>query len=109
MGKTIIVSDIPDGISETKVLLYFQTKSNGGGEVEKIKLFSEYWTALVVFEEAQGKKLNIIERRKSLYYVSRQYTTSFIIAGLIEEGEKERGREEGEREEDLHLRLTLFH
>ena len=56
LGKTIIVSDIPDGINETKVLLYFQKKSNGGGEVGRVKLFTEYRTALVVFEEAQGKK-----------------------------------------------------
>ena len=56
LGKTIIVSDIPDGISETKVLLHFQKKSSGGGEVEGVKLFSEYRTALVVFKNVQGKK-----------------------------------------------------
>ena len=56
LGKTIIISDIPDGITETNVLLHFQKKSKGGGEVNEVKLFSEHRTALVVFEETQGKK-----------------------------------------------------
>lgn len=55
LEKTILVSDIPNGITEKEVAFYFQKRDNGG-EVETINMFSEHRTALVVFSEVQGKK-----------------------------------------------------
>ena len=51
--KTILVSDLPDEVTESSVHIHFQKKKNGGGEVEKVEMLGE-GKARVVFEKPEG-------------------------------------------------------
>ena len=53
-SRTILVSNLPDGVTEGDVHIHFQKKKNGGGEVEKVTVLPEGNTALVVFEDPEG-------------------------------------------------------
>ena len=53
-SRTVLVSDLPEGASESDVHVHFQKNRNGGGEVEKVTLLQEENKALVVFEDPQG-------------------------------------------------------
>ena len=54
--RTILVSDLPEGVSESDVHIHFQKKRNGGGEVEKVIISQEKNKALVVFEDPKGQQ-----------------------------------------------------
>ena len=53
-SRTVSVSDLPEGTSESDVHTHFQKNKNGGGEVEKVTLLQEKNKALVVFEDPEG-------------------------------------------------------
>jgi hypothetical protein len=53
-SRTILVSNLPEGVTESGVYIHFQKKKNGGGEVEKVTVLPEGNTALVVFEDPEG-------------------------------------------------------
>ena len=53
-SRTVLVSDLPEGTSESDVHIHFQKNRNGGGEVEKVVLLQEKNKALVVFEDPEG-------------------------------------------------------
>ena len=52
-SRTVSVSDLPEGTSESDVHIHFQ-KNKNGGEVEKVTLLQEKNKALVVFEDPEG-------------------------------------------------------
>ena len=51
--RTILVSDLPEGVSESDVHIHFQKKRNGG-EVDKVIILQEENKALVLFEDPEG-------------------------------------------------------
>ena len=54
-ARTVVVTDIPKGESESSLFIHFQKKKNAGGEVEKVRLSRTGETAWVVFEKHEGK------------------------------------------------------
>ena len=55
--RTVLVSNLPEGMTENNVWIHFQKKKNGGGEVEKVQMLGE-GKARVVFEEREGSSHN---------------------------------------------------
>ena len=53
-SRTIFVSGLPEGVTESDVRIHFQKKKNGGGEVKQVTVLPERNTALVVFEDPEG-------------------------------------------------------
>ena len=53
-ARTVSVSGLPDGVTENTVIIHFQKKKNGGGEVEKVQMLGE-GKAIVVFEVPEGR------------------------------------------------------
>ena len=50
--RTVLVSDLPEGTTESNVFIHFQKKNNGGGEVEKVTVLPGN-VAVVVFEDSE--------------------------------------------------------
>ena len=55
-GNTVLVSDLPEGLTENNIHTHFQ-KENGGGDVQEVILFPGNKQALVVFEDPEGERL----------------------------------------------------
>ena len=53
-SRTIMVSDLPEGVTESSVHIHFLKKKNGGGDIEKVIVLPEKNNALVVFEDPEG-------------------------------------------------------
>ena len=51
---TVLVSGLPEGVTENGVHIHFQKKKNGGGEIKEVTLLSEKRKAIVVFEDMKG-------------------------------------------------------
>ena len=51
---TVLVSGLPEGVTENGVHIHFQKKKNGGGEVKEVKLLPGKKEATVVFEDIEG-------------------------------------------------------
>lgn len=51
--RSIVVSKIPATTSAESVLIHFQKKGNGGGEVDRIHV-SKDGTAVITFEKSEG-------------------------------------------------------
>ena len=51
--RTILVSGLPEGVTENTVHIHFQKKKNGGDNVEKVTLLAG-GKATVVFENPKG-------------------------------------------------------
>ena len=51
---TVLVSGLPEGITENGVYIHFQKKKNGGGEIKEVKLQPGKSVATVVFENIEG-------------------------------------------------------
>ncbi|CAB4023542.1 poly [ADP-ribose] polymerase 14-like isoform X2 [Paramuricea clavata] len=62
-ARTILVSGLPEGVTEGDVHIHFQKKKNGGGEVEKVTILPEENTALVVFEDPEVAK-KVVDREQ---------------------------------------------
>ena len=74
-SRTVLVSDLPDGVSESTVHIHFQKKKTGGGEVEKVIVFEEGDKAMVVFEDPKvaRKVVNTPQKMKE-----KSLTVSFL-------------------------------
>ena len=70
--RTIRVSNVPDQITENKLMIYFQRKRNGGGEVKEIQTFPDVHEARLVFEDAAGK----------IYHVCFLYSPAFAYISM---------------------------
>ena len=56
-GNTILVSNLPEGLTENNIHIHFQKEKNGGGDVQEVILFLGNKQALVVFEDPEGERL----------------------------------------------------
>ena len=54
-ARSVLVKGLPPGTTSNDVMIYFQKKKFGGGEVEGVEHFNEKeGTAIVTFEELEG-------------------------------------------------------
>ena len=53
--RTLVVSNLPTGLTEDDITIHFQSGKNGGGDVEKVVLFPDGSQAFVFFELESGK------------------------------------------------------
>ena len=56
-SRTVLVSDLPEGVSESTIHIHFQKRKTGGGEVERVIVLEEGDKAMVVFEDPEGRQL----------------------------------------------------
>ena len=52
--SAVLVSGLPEGVTENGVHIHFQKKKNGGGEIKKVRLLPEKNEAIVIFESLEG-------------------------------------------------------
>lgn len=52
-SNSVIVQNLSPATSEDTIMIHFQRKRNGGGEVERVRLLSE-GVAVVTFEKSEG-------------------------------------------------------
>lgn len=52
-SNSVIVKNLSPATSEDTIMIHFQRKRNGGGEVERVRLLSE-GVAVVTFEKSEG-------------------------------------------------------
>ena len=74
-SRTVLVTDLPEGVGESAVHIHFQKKKAGGGEVEKVIVLEEGNTAMVVFEdpEVATRVVNTPQKMKE-----KSLTVSFL-------------------------------
>ena len=53
--KSIVVSNIPPGTKEEALVIHFQQRKHGGGDVSSISLTTNGNSAIVTFEDAESK------------------------------------------------------
>ena len=53
--KSIVVSNIPPGTKEEALVIHFQQRKHGGGDVSSIALAGNGDNAVVTFEDAKSK------------------------------------------------------
>ena len=53
--KSIVVSNIPPGTKEEALVIHFQQRKHGGGDVSSIALAANGDNAVVTFEDAKSK------------------------------------------------------
>lgn len=53
--KSIVVSNIPPGTKEEALVIHFQKRKHGGGDVSSISLTANGDSATVTFEDAESK------------------------------------------------------
>ena len=53
-STTVEISGLPVGCTKNSVLIHFQKRKNGGGEVEKVEMLGQ-GNARVIFEDPQGR------------------------------------------------------
>lgn len=52
-SSSVIVKNLSPATREETIIIHFQKKRNGGGEVERVRLLSE-GVAVVTFEKSEG-------------------------------------------------------
>lgn len=52
-SNSVIVKNLSPATREETIIIHFQKKKNGGGEVERVRLLSE-GVAVVTFEKSEG-------------------------------------------------------
>ena len=52
-SNSVVVKNLSPATREETVIIHFQKKRNGGGEVERVRLLSE-GVAVVTFEKSEG-------------------------------------------------------
>ena len=57
--RSIAVSNLPGDASESKVVINFQKRNNGGGDVDKVLWNEKEGTAVVVFADPEGKDTSL--------------------------------------------------
>lgn len=53
--KSIVVSNIPPGTKEEALVIHFQQRKHGGGDVSSISLTANGNSAIVTFEDPESK------------------------------------------------------
>lgn len=53
--KSIVVSNIPPGTKEEALVIHFQQRKHGGGDVSSLSLTANGNSAIVTFEDAESK------------------------------------------------------
>ena len=53
--KSIVVSNIPPGTKEEALVIHFQQRKHGGGDVSSISLAANGNSAIVTFGDAESK------------------------------------------------------
>ena len=53
LARTVVISNIPQEITEDEIHIYFQRSKHGGGEVDDIWMVKE-GEAVIVFENPEG-------------------------------------------------------
>lgn len=53
--KSIVVSNIPPGTKEEALVIHFQQRKHGGGDVSSISFTANGNSAIVTFEDAESK------------------------------------------------------
>ena len=53
-SATVLVSGLPEGVTENGIHIHFQKKKNGGGEIKEVKLLPGKKEATVEFEDIAG-------------------------------------------------------
>ena len=53
--KSIVVSNIPPGTKDEALVIHFQQRKHGGGDVSSIALAANGDSAIVTFEDAESK------------------------------------------------------
>lgn len=53
--KSIVVSNIPPGTKDEALVIHFQQRKHGGGDVSSIALPANGDSAIVTFEDAESK------------------------------------------------------
>jgi len=53
-ARRVLVKDLPPRSKEADVIIHFQRKRNGGGEVDSVRMLGE-GVAVVTFEKREGK------------------------------------------------------
>ena len=54
-SRSIVVSNIPPEVPGEQLLIHFQRKRNGGGEIDRICMIEADGNAVIIFDEADGK------------------------------------------------------
>ena len=54
-GKKVLVSCLPEDVTENAVKIHFQKKRNGGGDIKEVNLLKNGF-AEIVFEKAEGER-----------------------------------------------------
>lgn len=55
ISRSILVSNISPGTKEEAIVIHFQQRKHGGGDVSSVKLAQNGDTAVITFEEAESK------------------------------------------------------
>lgn len=53
--ESIVVSNIPSGTKEEALVIHFQQRKHGGGDVSAIKLTQNGDNAIITFEDEESK------------------------------------------------------
>ena len=53
LQRKVLVTGLPEGVTENSVFIHFQKKKNGGGEIKRVTLFAG-GKAMILFEDAEG-------------------------------------------------------
>ena len=53
-GKSVLVKNLSPKSTEKEVIIHFQKRRNGGGEVDCVRILRE-GTAVVTFEKIEGR------------------------------------------------------
>ena len=54
-ARSVVVSGLPLETRKETVIIHFQKRKHGGGEIDSVELVSEE-TAVVTFDEIEGKR-----------------------------------------------------
>ena len=66
-GRSVIVSKIPQGVTENELTIHFQRRRNGGGEVESVSMMKQ--SAVITFEDPKGTSTSSLVFSPILSYV----------------------------------------
>ncbi|CAB4043974.1 poly [ADP-ribose] polymerase 14-like isoform X1 [Paramuricea clavata] len=98
-SATILVSDLPEGVTENRITMHFQKRKNGGGEVKKVQLSSDRKEATVTFDDPkvaekvvdteqiiQGKQVRVELLKTETQATERIVESATILVSGLPEG-----------------------
>ena len=57
--RSIVVANITPGTKEEAIFIHFQQRKHGGGDVSSVKLTQDGDKAIITFEEAESKSMDV--------------------------------------------------